>query len=331
MVQVHWPRALQLLFTINKFIMIKKIFNTIICSSLIVLLFSSCDKNDAPAPVYPSLDSYLTTAGNMTIFKAALDKAQLQSFKEGPGPFTWIAPDDAAFQTALVTMDSLNKMTAGQANYLLQYHLINSSLTTIDMVALNSFPRATQLSSTASIYIGKLNNNYYANGSLLSSTDNRVSNGVVHVSSRLNIPPVLKGNLQSILNSTGQHSLFVAAITRAARWTSLGSASIFTVFAPNDAAMTAAGYSSASISATPVASIDSLVRYHMFSGTRLFTNDIGNKTSPGTFLSATKTLTGSADGTKIKGAANAAPIDIAKPDILGTNGVVHIINGVLKY
>ncbi len=103
------------------------------------------------------------------------------------------------------------------------------------------------------------------------------------------------------------------------------------MFAPTDAAMTAAGYTTTSISAAPVTTIDSLVRYHMFSGTRIFSNDIGNKTSPGTFLGTVFTLTGSNDGSKIKGKTNPSAFDIIRPDIVATNGVVHVINGVLRY
>src|SRR6185436_9791006 len=278
----------------------KKIFYSVSSFLLAVVLLIGCDKEDTPAPTYPSLDEFLKSKSNLTIFSAALKKAQLEAFENGPGPFTWIVPTDEAFQAALVTMDSLNKMSVGQVNYLIQYHLINASLTTPDMVAQNSFPRSTQLGSgNGNVYVGQLGDKFYINGGLLLSTDNMVANGVVHVASRLNVPPVLKGNIQALLNSTGQHSLFIAALTRASRWTTLSSASVYTVFAPTDAAMTAAGYTTASIAATPVASMDSVVRYHMFSGTRIFSNDIGNKTSPGTFLGTTKTLLGSGDGTKV--------------------------------
>jgi uncharacterized surface protein with fasciclin (FAS1) repeats len=310
--------------------MTKKTFYPGFLLFIAVLFFISCEKNN-DAPVYPGLDAYLTSAGNLTIFKAAIEKAQLQSFIEGQGPYTWIAPTDAAFQTALITIDSLNRMTTGQVSYLVMYHLINAAVTTTDMVGQNSFPKATQLSTTDNVYIGQLSNSFYVNGGTLASTDNYVSNGVVHISNRLNIPPNLRGNIQGILNTSGQHSLFIAALTRANRWAVLGTTSTFTVFAPTDASMTAAGYSVASINAATIGAMDSLVRYHMISGTRLFTNDIGNKTLPGTFLGTTFTLAGSSNGTKIKGKTNAAAFDITKPDFLGTNGVVHTTNGVLKF
>ena len=309
----------------------KILFRSFLFLITAIVLFSC--KKDENAQASPSLDTFLKSKPNLTIFTAALEKAQLQSFITGPGPFTWFAPTDEAFQASLVTMDSLNRMTAGQANYFIQYHLVNALVRTVDMVAQNSFPRGSQLGATTAgnIYLGQLNDSFYVNGSTLVSPDNKVSSGVVHIINRLSIPPNLKGNIQTILNSTGQHSLFIAALTRGGRWAALGTTSAFTVFAPTDVAMTAAGYTAVSIGAATVGKMDSLVRYHLFSGTRIFTNDIGNVTTTGTFLGPTQTLKGSSNGRRIKGAGNANPFDITKPDILGTNGVVHIINGILQF
>jgi transforming growth factor-beta-induced protein len=196
-------------------------------------------------------------------------------------------------------------------------------------VAQNSFARTSQ--NGQSFYIGKYVDSFYFNGFAMTSLDNRVSNGVVHVLSMFSVPPIVRGNLQTVLNATGQHSLFIAALTKANRWTTLGTTSVFTILAPTDAAMTAAGYTTTSISAAPVARMDSLVRYHMFSGSRLFSNDFGNKTSPGTFLSTTKTIVSSSFGRQFKGISNLTPVSVTVPNILGTNGVVHIIDGVLRY
>ena len=304
---------------------------------LIVAMFylQACDNNDEEVASYPTMDTFLNSKPELSMFSQALDKAQLQTFKNGQGPFTWFAPSNEAFIAAGITQDSLNKMTAGQISYLLLYHLINPTtipivpVYTTDMVAQSSFAKASQIGQN--FYLGKLLDSFYMNGFPMTSLDNRVDNGVVHITSAFNIPPNVRGNIQTILNSTGQHSLFIAALTKASRWTALGSTSVFTVNAPTDAAMTAAGYTSAAIAAAPVSRMDSLVRYHMFSGSRLFTNDLGNGTSPGTFLGNTKTIVSSNFGRRLKGQGNATPVGVIVPNILGSNGVVHTIDGVLRY
>jgi uncharacterized surface protein with fasciclin (FAS1) repeats len=199
------------------------------------------------------------------------------------------------------------------------------------MIALNSTPRSTQLGSGASaVYIGTLNNESYVNGSKITSRDNKVANGFVHIINRLNVPPVLRGNLQNVLSSTGQHTLFIQALTRAGLWTTIGSASVFTIFAPTDAAMTAAGYTSASITAANVTTLSSAMRYHYISNLRLFTNDLNRTSLPATAAGSSMYITPSDNGTKIKGKNNATPANIIKHDNLATNGVVHIIDAVLR-
>ena len=311
----------------------KHLFNTLIIIAM-VFCGSSCTKDDNEVS-YPSFDEYLKSKSNLSMFSQSLDKAQLGSFKNGQGPFTWFAPSNDAFIAAGITQDSLNKMTAGTASYLLLYQLINPTsipltpVFTRDMIAQNSFAKTTQVGQN--IYVGNYNDSFYVNGSSIIDKDIRVSNGVVHVLNRFNVPPVLRGNIQGLLNSTGQHSLFIAALTRANRWAALGTGSVFTVLAPTDAAMTAAGYSLASINSSTVGLMDSLVRYHMFSNNRLFTNDLGNKTTPGTMLGPTKTIQSSNIGKTFKGLSNATTVDAMTSDILGTNGIVHSIKGVLRY
>lgn len=307
----------------------KRIFYNISILIFASVFFIACKKentvNDAP-----TFDAFIQSKQELSTFAQAVEKAQLQSFKNGPGPFTWFAPTNAAFTAAGISVD---QMTSGQINYILLYHLINATtdlkpVTTNDMYATTSFPRTTQMGS--SVYFGQYKDSFYINGSSLISPNNKILNGYIHIINRLNIPPNLRGNIQSILTATGQHSLFIAALMRANRWTALSS-STFTVLAPNDAAMSAAGYTTTSINAAPVAQMDSVVRYHLFSGSRYFTNDFASVITQPTFLGPTLTIKTSNDGRAVAGRKNTNPVNIIVPDLLGTNGVVHIINGVLRY
>ncbi|MDQ6756827.1 MAG: fasciclin domain-containing protein [Bacteroidota bacterium] len=311
----------------------------IYCIPLFILAsisFIGCKKNNNTA-TYPNFDEFIQSQPNLTTFSQALDKAQLQNFKTGPGPFTWFAPTNAAFSAAGISID---QMTAGQLSYILLYHLINATsdlqpVTTKDMYATTSFPRTTQMGS--SVYFGQYKDSFYVNGSAIINPNNRLSNGYIHILNRLNIPPNLRGNNQSILNATGQHTLFIAALMKAiptgsttSRWAQLAS-STFTLLAPTDAAMTAAGYTTTSINAAPAAQIDSLVRYHMFSGSRFFTNDFASVPTQPTFLGTAATVQFSNNGRSVAGRKNSSPVGIITPDLLGTTGVVHIINGLLRY
>jgi uncharacterized surface protein with fasciclin (FAS1) repeats len=302
----------------------------------VTFFLTSCDKeDDSKAVQYTPTMEFLRSQPNLSIYTAALEKAQLRAYTEGPGPFTYFAPTDAAFISAGITADSLSKMTSGAVNYLLQYHILNSLLIKQDLLGAQfSFARGTQLGNTAStqVFIGNgAVDSAYVNGVNILKADNMVSSGVVHVINELLAPPVFKGNMQSLLQSTGQHSIFIAALTKANRWSSLTGTGPFTVLAPTDAAMNAAGFNMAAITAAPMARVDSIVRYHYFSGFRYFSNDFGDRVSAQTALGSNRTLKASKNGSQIAGKSNTMPVNVIRRNILGTNGVLHVIDGVLLY
>lgn len=304
-----------------------QIFKKLLPIIVIGLMFSSCAKDEVVT--FPTFDEFVKGQSNLTMFAKAVEKASLQDFKNGIGPFTWFAPTDAAFTAAGITTDSLNRMTPSAISYLMTYHLINAQYITENMVAVSSISRTTQMG--AALYNGSFNTNYFVNGGKLESVDNKLSNGFMHITDKFLTPPQLKGNIPSILASTGQHTLFIAALIKAGLFATLSTTSIFTVMAPTDAAMNAAGYTTAFIAATPAAALIPLMRYHYFNSVRLFTNDFAaDVTTIATAGGPSTSLLTSSNGTMVKGKGNATPVTITTSDILGTNGVVHIINGVLK-
>jgi uncharacterized surface protein with fasciclin (FAS1) repeats len=307
----------------------------LVCAA--VLLFSSCKKDEATVTL-PDLDAYLKTQSNLSTFNAAIEKAQLSDFKKGPGPFSWLAPTNDAFTAAGITADSLNRMTQGAASYLVMYHILSSgsnpptAVLTNEMIAQFSVSRATQLGGTLA-FMGQKGNDFFVNGSRITSGNNRLSNGVLHVINRVNTPPQLRGTIQAILQNTGQHNLFIALLNRASQWAQL-SAGTFTVLAPTDAAITALGApfnSSTTINTIPVTDATRIVRFHMFSGARLFNNDFKDGLSPSTMQGPGRSIRITSNGTGLAGPLNTAPVQFGGTlrDVLGTNGVVHSLSGVL--
>jgi uncharacterized surface protein with fasciclin (FAS1) repeats len=140
------------------------------------------------------------------------------------------------------------------------------------------------------------------------------------------LPPI-----NSTLTNLGLNpntKLFLQAINKAAV-TSSFTGNPITVFAPTNTAMTAAGYDSVSIanaSAATITTLTGIIKYHVVSA-RIFTNDLkdGNlKTLQGTNVVI------SAGGTKIKGTTNPTPFSFTMTNIVSSNGVLHVIDGVLK-
>jgi len=302
----------------------KSIFKLIL--GIGVLFTASC-KKDAVVVELPTFDDVVKQQ-SLNMFNTAVEKANLQDFKMGGGPFTWIAPTDAAFIAAGITTDSLNKITPSALSYLMIYHLVNARYVGTDMIATNSTSRTTQLGTA--IFSGLYKGKFYVNGGRIATSDVFIKNGVIHVSDAFLTPPQLRGNIGAILNSTGRHTLFIAALTRAGLLAQFSTATVFTVLAPTDAAMTAAGYTLANIATTATTVLADFCRYQYFNNVRLFTNDLASTITFATALGSNRYVFTSSDGTKVKGNSNATPVNITVFNRLGTNGVVHEIDAILR-
>jgi uncharacterized surface protein with fasciclin (FAS1) repeats len=314
-----------------------KLIKNILFVSTAVLLLTSCKKEEPV--VLPDLDTYISKQSNLSTFNAALSKANLDEYKKGPGPFSWLAPTNDAFTAAGITADSLNKMSPGAVSYLLMYHILRSNdnpsrnVQTNEMISRFSVSRATQLDG-ALAFMGQKGSDFFVNGARIVSSNNFLSNGIVHVIDRVNTPPALRGNVQSILQRTGQHTLFIALLTRASQWAQL-TGGTFTVLAPTDAAMIAAGApfnTLTGINGLSVADATRFSRFHMFSGARLFNNDFQDGLTPSTMQGPSRTIRVTNNGARLAGPNNTSPIEFGGNlrDALGTNGVVHSIAGVLR-
>ena len=131
-----------------------------------------------------------------------------------------------------------------------------------------------------------------------------------------------------LIQEDNSFSLLRAAVLRANFADALKAANL-TIFAPNDDAFKAAGFADvASISALPVATVEQILKYHVFNGLvkstapQLGTNtpvqSVGGRTAY-----ITKTTSGSTTSIFINGAL------VTKADQEVANGVVHTIDRVL--
>ncbi|MCY7358738.1 MAG: fasciclin domain-containing protein [Rudanella sp.] len=131
-----------------------------------------------------------------------------------------------------------------------------------------------------------------------------------------------------LIQEDNSFSLLRAAVLRANFADALKGASL-TIFAPNDDAFKAAGFADvASINALPIATIEQVLKYHVFNGLvksdapQLGTNTPVQSIGGGTAY-ITKTVSGSTAGVTINGAR------VIKADQAVANGIVHTIDRVL--
>jgi transforming growth factor-beta-induced protein len=262
---------------------------------------------------------------------------------------TLFAPDNDAFEAAGIS--SLTGLTANDLTPILTYHVIGSE------VFANGLPATGSAVTTlgGDFYLSINDNGVFINGltkvtaATLAGGALDYSNGVVHLIDRTLLPAsqniVQIAVAASQANPGAEFGQLVAALTAvendpdaANLITILSGTGPFTVFAPTDAAFAAlyslAGVAdfNALVAEVGIGVIEAVLKYHVVSG-RVFSSDLPNLSGPtvttlgGSFTLNLGTLTiTDTDAALVLGSADAT---IVKTDIMGTNGVIHIINQVI--
>ncbi len=289
-----------------------------------------------------------------TLTAAVVEAGLLNTLIDQGEEFTVFAPTNDAFEAAgITTLPSANELIP-----ILQYHVLDSEVKAADLPATGSAVPTLN----GSFYLSINDNGVFINGSTeVIDTDIDQDNGVVHVIDRTLLPS--SDNVVDIAVAASnamegaEFGQLVAALTAVENdadadnvITALSDPSgNFTVFAPTDAAFTAlyalVGDQDADmdediddliLAAGGLETIATVLQYHVYDG-RVFSTDIpnvldGNSSvmlmplAGGSFalnddLSITDT-----DGVLTLGSEDA---DIIDTDILGTNGVIHVINQVI--
>ena len=142
-----------------------------------------------PVPTAPPLRGcYAIIADDpqFSVLEGALKAAKLDAVLDGKGPFTILAPTDAAFeQLPNGTIASLLKEPEGQLKQILLNHVIdNKTLLAVDVVKLGEAKTmqgtVVKINTTDGVVIG---------GAKVTKTDIVCSNGVIHVVNRVILPP----------------------------------------------------------------------------------------------------------------------------------------------
>ena len=159
---------------------------------------------------------------------------------------------------------------------------------------------------------------------LLISCDKREQN--------INFPPGVRDNVSTIATKQGLNT-FAAAIKLAKMDTAFEYLGQYTIFAPTDAAFTAAGITTSNLSSIPEATLRTILRNHILPGrTTSFSFLPGPNAAYGninrdfiftsTYLSTTAGV-GAFAGVYFNG------VKIVNTDYLANNGVIHTIDGLL--
>merc|ERR1712176_431488 len=257
------------------------------------------------------------------------------------GPFTVFAPTNDAFgKLPAGTVDTLLKPeNKDQLVDILTFHVLPAQVLSTDLNVYQQVATvegkklqvlALPLGDKTLVRVGsKLEANVVA-------ADNLATNGVAHIIDAVMLPPSHETNsvelaqsdptknIVELAQSVDSLSTLVAAVVAGDLAETLSSPGPFTVFAPtNDA-----------FGALPAGTLDTLLKpenkgqlvdiltYHVV-GAKALSTDLSDGQSITTVEGKAVTVHIKDGGVKINDAT------VVKPDVLATNGVVHVVNGVL--
>jgi len=267
---------------------------------------------------------------DLSTLVTALNAANLVSALEGPGPFTVFAPTNEAFaklpakfleyllnNTDLLTQVLLFHVVSGKA---LSTNLYDNEV----LSTLNSRNNLTVGIDNSGVY---LNPPHPFEPAKVITANVLASNGVVHIVDTVLIPHLLE-NIVKLAEQVPELSTLVKAVVVANLTSVLSGPGPFTVLAPLNQAFTN----------LPAGVLDNLLKhpdqlakvltYHVISGA-VFSKDLSDGQVITTVNGQSITCNIDNDGSvTFTGTANSTGT-VVKADIEASNGVVHIIDGVL--
>lgn len=322
--------------------------NTLFSLILMTILGASCSKEDQKKNEYDNNKINLVIADNFNLsaFSAALKRSGLdKSLQDGKGPYTALAPSDAAFSAAGYS-GAVGVMTANPTiiSRIANYHTLDGKYELNKLPFLfNQELRSRGGKLYATHWIKGQDTILTLNGSRVISKNIPASNGLIQVVNRV-LTPYLHDLLGDAIAAEASTTLFTQALRSSGVLQTINEAGPYTIFAPNNDAMQAIGYSSIEqINNTDPAVLKRFVNYHIVKDRR-FIYDYILSTGPSNMSlqsmldgnSVTMTLVpdesaaGSFKGITLKGIGNTTQVKLLKQDVLSGNGVLHIIDATLR-
>jgi transforming growth factor-beta-induced protein len=296
----------------------------IVLPGLAVIASCHKDNNPSPNPASTPLQTYIAGDTSLSIYNAAIAKANDASLYAGSDSVTVLIPTNAAFRAEGISAATISSMSSTAVDSLLRYQYINQSadLNNGTYTTYNSY-----LGSPIYGYGGTADSNYF-NGAQATKVLIPGSEATVY---RLNTPlGIPYSSSSNYFASDTSLSYFSAALTRTGLNPSTNTGWT-TVLAPTNSAFQAAGYPTiASIQNADSAQLRTTLMYNMLPG-QYFTNSYNGITTVPTAVSgANVTIGTSATGATFMGTGNTTATGFAGSNqIVGSNTIYQPVNGLL--
>ena len=300
----------------------KSFFTLIAVIGIGMFTLTSCEKDDNNddnmVDTPKSIAAIASADPQFSILVEALTKADLATTLSQAGTYTVFAPTNAAF-TALFTqlgVSGIDQLSGDALRPILLYHVLGSKAVSTGLSSgyvstLSPAVGGRFVSLKVDVASGvKLNS-----ATNVTSADIQASNGVIHVIDKVLLPPTVAD--LAVANSS--FTTLVSALSGAGLVPALSDpAGTFTVFAPTNDAF-------AQLTSVPE-DLKPILLYHVL-GSTVYASQVptGYAKTLSAYMSQPMDIyLNTASGVKIN---NSASVVLA--DVVGTNGVIHVIDKVL--
>merc|ERR1711879_585513 len=284
----------------------------------------------------PNLVQLAQANEDLSTLVAAVVAADLADTLSGAGPFTLFAPTNEGFDKLPAgTVDSLLKPeNKAQLADILTYHVLGSEVKSTDLKPFQRVPTVEGKNLHVIAYDGKVK----VGPSIkelknVVAADNLASNGVAHIIDGVMLPPskveASKPNIVELAQSVDDLSTLVTAVVAADLADTLSSPGPFTVFAPTNEGFAAlpAGTVDALLKPENKAQLADILTFHVLPE-QVLSTDLKTyqrvATVEGKHLDVIKSHAGVHVGADLKSLKK-----VTSADNLASNGVAHIIDGVM--
>lgn len=290
---------------------------------LLAILLVACGDDDPVAPeVTDDIVDVVVGTADVSTLEAALVEADLVTALRADGPFTVFAPVNSAFDQlgSDLVAALLQPANADLLEHILTYHVVagvaaaSSDLTDGQMV--------TTLEGD-DLSVGVAGSTVTVNGVTVTTADIEATNGIIHLIDEVLVPPVdivdagILNELYTLIDLVRS-----AGLESTLRSDNAGAG--YTVFAPTDEAF-------AALSATPTGqALVDVLTYHVV-GATVASNELTDGQVI-TTIDGSRTFTvhihAQTGGVTITDGSGAT-VNVVATDVTATNGIVHVIDGVL--
>ena len=268
----------------------------------------------------PDIPTTAQSTGVHDSLVAAVIQADLLTTLQGEGPFTVFAPTDQAFVDAGINLSSLDNDDGKLIlSDILLYHVLSGSVQSSEVT-----DGLTATAANGDILTFAVGDSVMVNDATVTTPDVMASNGVIHVIDKVLIPPADLENIPTVAQSTGIHNSLVSALIHANLVGALSGEGPYTVFAPTDAAFEEFGLNLSDFD-TDVENetLAKILSYHVAMGS-VMSSSITNGMEVNSLIQEPISVSVFNGSVILNDEAL-----VTQPDVMTSNGVIHVINKVL--